>query len=105
MTKSPESLIGEIKARLAELERSLKKDDRIVKKQHSDSFSADISDKYDLSESGSRWMTCAAICSELGIEPTPINCNMMGKSIPKTIPRRRSNGRNLLLMPPLLEKF
>jgi hypothetical protein len=107
--KSQLAIIQSIRAQLDALERALLAKNQIrtstVISERLQSLFPMVADNYDLESAGERWITCAQICEELSIDPSRSNCNRLGQSIPQSIPRRRSQGKKLLLMPPLLEKF
>ena len=61
---------------------------------------------YDFNAVATRWVTCADLCAEQGIQPTRANCSSMGSIMKRSgIATRRSQGRKLLNMPPMIEKF
>ncbi len=109
MKNSQLAIIQSIRAQLDALERDLVSEkqcrDVPINNEKLPSLLPMVAHNYDLASPGNRWITCAQICDELSIEPNRSNCNRLGQSIPKSIPRRRSQGKKLLLMPPLLEKF
>lgn len=94
-------MIKNIRAQLDALEKIITNRERPVERPLCSSIPP-IEDFYDLGSAGTRWMTCAQICEEIGIEPSQSNCNLLGRHITQAIPRRRSNGRRLLLMPDLI---
>lgn len=53
-----------------------------------------------------RWVTCADFCKELGIKPTRGACTSVGASLKHLgFKSRRSNGKTLVFIPPIIEKF
>jgi len=108
MQNSELEIIESIRSQLADLEQMISADELHARKRAYTKLSSEmptLDNFYDLREKGKRWMTCAQICEEIGIEPSRSNCTMLGNKIPGSVQRRRSNGKNLLLMPYLIERF
>lgn len=108
MQNSEIEIIESIRSQLDALEKMISTGEPHTRKRAYANLSYEIpsiDNFYDLSSAGTRWMTCAQICEEIGIAPSRSNCNVLGHRIPNSVPRRRSNGKNLLLMPCLIENF
>lgn len=61
---------------------------------------------YDFTIMEGDWKTCASVCDEIGLEITRANCSMIGRCLSSIgVASKRSHGKNLVFMPPLLERF
>ena len=53
-----------------------------------------------------RRITCASVCTEIGIEPNRSNCTSVGQALKAAgFNSRRSNGITLHILPPMQETF
>lgn len=58
---------------------------------------------YDMASTCERWMTCAEICAEIGEPATKLNLRSLGRYLSSLdIHYRRSNSKNMWLMPKLI---
>lgn len=99
--------LQQIRELVSEIEALM--EDSKVKPDRSPFYGVDsiiFSREYDLSDDGARWITCAEICSEVGIDPTRANCTSVGRYLAhKGLRTRRSNGRTLVHMPNMRDEF
>jgi len=59
-----------------------------------------ISANYDFSLSATRWVTCAQVCKEIGVETNRRNTSLVGMALCSiSVPSKRSNGLSLRRMP------
>jgi hypothetical protein len=65
-----------------------------------------VAQSYPSEDECTRWITCAQACAEMGIEPTRGACSSVGASLSRLgFKSRRSNGKTLVFIPPIIEKF
>ncbi|MGL4517042.1 MAG: hypothetical protein ACRCUH_10185 [Shewanella sp.] len=65
-----------------------------------------VEKSYPADAAPTRWITCTEVCFEMGIKPTRGNCSSVGSALRRLgFTTRRSNGKNIVFLPDLVEAY